>query len=39
MVRVIVVLLAFSAFNVLTLTTPDALKQNLGAWTSVLGRH
>ena len=37
--RVLIVLLAFAAFNLLTLTTPDTAKQNLAAWTSLLGRR
>jgi hypothetical protein len=37
--RVLIVLLAFAAFNLLTLTTPDAARQNLAAWTSLLGRR
>ena len=39
MLRVMIVLVAFAAFNVLTLTTPDTLKQNLNAWAGVLGRR
>lgn len=37
--RTIIVLLAFAAFNLLTLTTPEAVKQNLAAWTSLAGRR
>jgi hypothetical protein len=37
--RILIVLLAFAAFNLLTLTTPEAAKQNLAAWTSLAGRR
>jgi hypothetical protein len=37
--RILIVLLAFAAFNLLTLTTPEAAKQNLAAWASLAGRR
>ncbi len=37
--RILIVLLAFTAFNLLTLTTPDSARQNLAAWTTLAGRR
>lgn len=37
--RILIVLLAFAAFNLLTLTTPDTARQNLAAWTTLAGRR
>ena len=37
--RVLIVLIAFAVFNLLTLTTPDAARQNLAAWASLAGRR
>jgi hypothetical protein len=37
--RILIVLLAFAAFNLLTLTTPEAARQNLAAWATLAGRR
>jgi hypothetical protein len=39
MVRIVVVPAAFAVFNLLTLTTPTVVKQNLNAWASFIGRR
>lgn len=37
--RVLIVLVVFAAFNLVTLTTPEAARQNIAAWVSFAGRR